>query len=232
MSKILKRPMFKKGGSVGEGIMSKVEPRQGYSTGRSVKSIYEQISPLYEKAMQQGQDDTLSNFLIRGGLNLVSGSDKDKSTLQALASAYRQPTEIALKERAQRRMMVPQAKLAALGAAAKIAGAKRARPLKDQTIEGQVENFFTNMARTASGSKMDKLYGLKAQITKAFRAGISPNIAPTNIKGTEIDRSFYVGKPNGALYINPITGLFEMVIDEKPFRRIDQDTLKPIIKER
>jgi len=150
MSKILKRPMFRKGGSVGEGIMSKVEPRQGYSTGQTVKSIYEQISPLYEKAMQQGQDDTLSNFLIRGGLNLVSGSDRDKSTLQALASAYRQPTEIALKERAQRKMIAPQAKLAALGAAAKIASAKK-QGFASQTFAEQVknkQNFYKGSALT------------------------------------------------------------------------------------
>lgn len=216
----------------GEGIMSKVEPRQGYSTGQTVKSIYEQISPLYEKAIQQQRDDTLANFLTRGGLNLIAGSDKDVSTLQALSGAYRQPLEQAIKARQVQDQMQAQGKLAALGAAAKIAGAKRARPLKAQTLEGQVENYYSNLARTASQSQLKREYELRPQIKKAFQMNISPRIAPTNLKGTEIDRSFYVGKPNGTLYINPITGLFEMVVDEKPFRRIDQDTLQPITKER
>ena len=228
MSRILRRPMFRKGGSVGEGIMSKVEPRQGYQVGNRVKSIYEQIAPLYTQAMQTGRDDTISNLLIRGGLNLVGGSDKDEPLLRQVAGAFKQPTEIALKETQQRRLMEPQARLAALGAATKIAGAKKVRPLKAQTIEGQVENYYSNIARTASRSQLEQAYALRPQIIKAFRSGVSPRIAPTNIKGDSIDKSFFEGKPDGFLYINPITGLFERVYNERPFRRIDQDTLRPV----
>jgi hypothetical protein len=208
--------------------MSKVEPRQGYQMGNQVKSIYEQISPLYAQAMQTGRDDTISNLLIRGGLNLVGGSDKDEPLLRQVAGAFKQPTEQALKEVQQRRLMEPQARLAALGAATKIAGAKRARPLKAQTVEGQVENYYSNIARTASRSQLEQAYSLRPQITKAFRSGVSPRIAPTNMKGDSIDTSFFKGKPDGFLYINPITGAFERVFNERPFRRIDQDTLQPI----
>jgi len=228
MSRILRRPMFRKGGSVGEGIMSKVEPRQGYQVGNRVKSIYEQIAPLYTQAMQTGRDDTISNLLIRGGLNLVAGSNKDEPLLRQAASAFKEPTEVALKEVQQRRLMEPQAKLAALGAATKIAAANKARPLKAQTVEGQVENYYSNIARTASRSQLEQAYALRPQIVKAFRSGVSPRIAPTNIKGDSIDKSFFEGKPDGFLYINPITGLFERVYNERPFRRIDQDTLRPV----
>jgi len=228
MSRILKRPMFRKGGMAGEGIMSKVEPRQGYSTGQTVKSIYEQISPLYEKAIQQQRDDTLANFLIRGGMNLIEGSDKDVSTLQALSGAYRQPLEQAIKARQVQDQMQAQGKLAALGAASKIAGAKTARPLKAQTVEGQVENFYANISRTASRSQLEEAYALRPQITKAFKLGAPPRIAPKNMAGNDIDPGFFKGRPDGFLYINPITGRFEMVYNEKRFRRVDQDTLKAI----
>jgi len=228
MSRILRRPMFKKGGSTGEGIMSKVEPRQGYQVGNRVKSIYEQIAPLYSQAMQTGRDDTIANLLIRGGMGLIERSDKDAPLLQQVVGAFKQPTEVALKETQRRRLMEPQARLAALGAAVKIAGAKKARPLKAQTIEGQVENYYSNIARTASRSQLEQAYALRPQITKAFSAGVSPRIAPTNIKGNAIDKSFFEGKPDGFLYINPITGLFERVYNERPFRRVDQDTLRPV----
>ena len=229
MSKILKRPMFKKGGSVGEGIMSKVQPRQNYQAGNRVKQIYKQLEPLYAQAVRPtGQDDTIANLLIRGGLNLVAGSSKDEPLLRQVASAYRQPTEQAMKEVQQRKLYEPQARLAALGAATKIASAQKARPLKAQTIEGQVENYYANVAKTASAGKLDQLYALRPQITKAFASGVSPRIAPTNIKGDSIDKSFFEGKPDGFLYINPITGLFERVYNERPFRRIDQDTLRPV----
>lgn len=227
MSRILKRPMFMKGGSVGQGIMNKVE-RKMYNKGTTFEEAYKKIQPLYKQAVTQKRDDDLANFLIRGGLNLISGSGKeDQSLLQELSSAYRGPTEEAIKAKSGREALQMQGDIAALGAAAKIAGATT-RPLKDQTIEGQVENYYSNISKTASASKLQEAYELRPQITKAFKLGISPRIAPKNLKGNAIDPNFYEGKQDGFTYINPITGRFEMIFNGKPFRRIDQDTLKPI----
>jgi len=213
MSRILKRPMFKKGGMAGEGIMSKVEPRQGYSTGQTVKSIYEQISPLYEKAMQQGQDDTLSNFLIRGGLNLISGSDRDKSTLQSIASAYRQPTEIALKERAQRKMMAPQAKLAALGAAAKIASAKK-QGYASQTFAEQVknkQNFYKGASLTPRAALKFSRNAIKE--VRAERALGTKFYGPVD----KIESATAIAKqsPEGTVFLDVDRASYFMIKDNK-----------------
>jgi len=230
--------MFRKGGSAGQGIMSKVEPRQGYQAGKSVKELYDEYRPLYEAATKPMRDDSISKFLIRGGMNLIDRSDKDTGFLQSLTGAYREPTEKLISDTERADAFARQGQLAALGSAIKskqiqdTALSKKTRPLKAQTIEGQVENFYAIRGKNASDSTMAELYALRPQIKKAFQMNVAPRIAPTNMKGTEIDRSFYVGKPNGTLYINPIRGLFEMVIDEKPFRRIDQDTLQPITKAR
>lgn len=216
-----------KGGNVGQGIMNRVE-RKMYNVGTRLEDIYKKIQPLYQQALTQKGDDDLANFLIRGGMNLIEGTGEDRGLLREATAAFKQPTEQLIKSKSQRDALRMQGDLAALGAASKIVGAKTARPLKAQTVEGQVENYYSNISRTASSSQLNEAYALRPQITKAFKLGAPPRIAPKNMKGDAIDTSFYSGKPDGFLYINPITGRFEMVFNEKPFRRVDQDTLKPI----
>ena len=111
MSRILKRPMFRKGGQVEEGVMSLAEPRQKYQEAGPVKTLDEMIKddPYlqevyglakagYGRDIQQEKRDVLSNLLIRGGLGLVSGEGAGKGTLGAIATAFRAPTEQALAE--------------------------------------------------------------------------------------------------------------------------------------
>jgi len=66
---ILKRPMFKLGGSAGEGITSGLKPRQGYVSGERV----EEIMNLYGTS-PKGYN--INDFLIQLGLNLASGTPR------------------------------------------------------------------------------------------------------------------------------------------------------------
>jgi len=111
MSKILKRPMFRKGGQVMNGVMSLASGgRAKYQEGDRVtmqdlikddpflKDIYETAQAGYGRDVQQERSDVLANLLIRGGLGLVSGEGAGKGTLGAIATAFRGPTEQALAE--------------------------------------------------------------------------------------------------------------------------------------
>ena len=175
MSRILRRPMFRKGGSVGEGIMSKVQPRYGFNQGGNFGKIYKQIEPYYLKAMQTGRDDTIANLLIRGGMGLIERSDKDAPLLQQVVGAFKQPTEVALKETQQRRLMEPQAKLAALGTAAKIAGTKYKPAVQNlpaykfKTILDTLEGSLRPDDRKAAKNFRDN----EADILKLLGAGIN-----------------------------------------------------------
>ena len=40
MSRILKRPMFRKGGEVMEGIMTGIKPRKNYADGKTREEIF------------------------------------------------------------------------------------------------------------------------------------------------------------------------------------------------
>ena len=111
MSKILKRPMFRKGGQVMEGVMSLASGgRAKYQDAGRVtmqdlikddpflKEVYQTAQAGYGRDIQQERSDVLANLLIRGGLGLVSGEGAGKGTLGAIATAFRGPTEQALAE--------------------------------------------------------------------------------------------------------------------------------------
>ena len=165
----MKRPMFMRGGNVGQGIMNKVERKQ-YAEGTPItleelaktgdKTAQQALdySKLYQAAYgPQNYDDIISNLLITGGMNLIAGSDKDENLLQQLVRSYGQPTQTALKQVQAKKAQMPQARM--LGVQSAIQG-KLARDLQDiksqKGYESQteasklksIESFFKNVVLT------------------------------------------------------------------------------------
>ena len=113
MSVTLKRPMFRRGGEVNEGIMELAKPRTNFKTGTNeemIQEIFETsgLSPsgrsYAETAMKlanlgkPSDSDLLTNVLIQGGLRGMSTAGKG-GTLANLASAFEAPVGQALKAR-------------------------------------------------------------------------------------------------------------------------------------
>ena len=88
MSRILKRPMFRKGGSVNEGIMHGIVDRKGYATGTSKEEI------LADLRTDAPRDTSMYEMLIGGGLNLVSGAGAGEGLMANIARSYKEPSEI------------------------------------------------------------------------------------------------------------------------------------------
>jgi hypothetical protein len=86
MSRILRRPMFRRGGEVGGGIMTGI--RQNYEIGGTAR---ERLEKVYEEFPVQTVDP-LSQFLIQGGLNLMSATPRG-GTLATAAEAFKEPTQ-------------------------------------------------------------------------------------------------------------------------------------------
>lgn len=106
MSKIFKRPMFRKGGPTNNmnGIMSGIQDRENYSDG----SARERLLGLYEQYPDKSIDP-LSQFLIQGGLNLMSQGPTGPSILSTAAQAFKEPTtqlfkDIGAREREKRKL--------------------------------------------------------------------------------------------------------------------------------
>jgi hypothetical protein len=140
MSKILKRPMFRKGGSANEGIMSMAVPRKNYQEGTSfeeliaddpyLQEVYGLAQAGYGQDRERQKSDILANLLIRGGLGLVSGEGAGKGTLGAVATAFKKPTDVALTEMQQLRQ--DPAKMLTAKTAIAQKGAERLARIKSQ----------------------------------------------------------------------------------------------------
>ena len=93
MNRTLRRPMFRMGGSTGEGITSGLQaPRQNYELGKSVKNIEQDLPTLknlYEK-YSAPRGSNFNDFLINFGLDLVS-RPKSGNIFSQVASSAREP---------------------------------------------------------------------------------------------------------------------------------------------
>ena len=76
----LRRPMFRRGGSTGEGITSGLQ-RKGFATGSTKDRLMKAIGP---------SRSSLNDFLINFGLNMVSGAPTG-NILQTAATAAKEP---------------------------------------------------------------------------------------------------------------------------------------------
>ena len=107
MSRILRRPMFRKGGSAGEGITSGLAPRQGYQDPAgtvqqndlsklnnirdlSVPQLLELSKQLSFKAPPMQPDRSLGDFKIDFGLDLLSRSPQG-NIFQTAGAAAKDP---------------------------------------------------------------------------------------------------------------------------------------------
>ena len=89
MSRILKRPMFRKGGSTNEGIMHGLVNRKGYDNGTNpwIKEAREALRT------DAPRDTSMYEMLIGGGLNLVSGAGAGEGLMANVARSYKGPSE-------------------------------------------------------------------------------------------------------------------------------------------
>ena len=105
--------MFRKGGQAMDGVMSLASGgRAKYQDAGRVtmedlikddpylEEVYKTAQAGYGRDVQQERSDVLANLLIRAGLNLVSGEGAGKGTLGAIATSFKGPTDVALKEMA------------------------------------------------------------------------------------------------------------------------------------
>jgi len=141
MSKILKRPMFRKGGPTNEGVVSLAQPRRNYSLG-SPEQLIKQY-PAYESVIKDAfarealtsafagpgmnKGERLANTLISGGMNLAFARP-EKNILGTIAKSFKEPVERGLKEQQTEDAFKRQIKLQAVTGALQSKNA----PEKDQ----------------------------------------------------------------------------------------------------
>lgn len=154
MSRIFNRPMFKRGGSAGQGITSGLD-RPGYALGDSVDideviRLKEKMKPLYGRP-PQGYG--VYDFLTDWGLRMASATPKG-NVLQTAASEAIEPHErlMAGKGEAEMAEYLSDVKATdqALGAVTDIAVARAKNTLnKDFSVKRRVDTLSTQIREKA-----------------------------------------------------------------------------------
>jgi len=98
MSRILKRPMFRMGGTPNQGIMHGLVDRKGYKQGTTWEETLEKYPNIAEAygaigGIDQPRDTSMYEMLIGGGLNLVSGAGAGEGLMSNVAKSYKGPSE-------------------------------------------------------------------------------------------------------------------------------------------
>jgi hypothetical protein len=244
MSKILKRPMFRIGGSANDGIMSMAAPRKNYALGTEYKQKYEQTLPMVMEAIGPGRDDRLARLLIGGGLNLVAGTGAGGGTLSAVAKSFKQPTEEFFKAQDVEDALLRQIRGSVATNAISSVDAERLARLKiksgyeAQTAEAQVKEYAASLkdygidaVKNRRGDIAEKVVQFKMNNPGKDFVGM-PNIAEVQ-KQTPDGRTITVNGynlatiPEGSIFFDPIEFQFKKRIT----KGIDPKTNKPILGE-
>jgi hypothetical protein len=202
MSKILRRPMFRRGGEVGGGIMSGI--RQNYEVGGTAR---ERLMKAFEEYPVQGVDP-LSQFLIQGGLNLMSATPRG-GVLATAAEAFKEPTAglfkgLGTEQRAKREIALAGEQIDVESDLARQLARIKAKD-KDvyaaQLYETQVEKMRDNLVDAAEARIISKFKGAKADdISRKTTDFIMQ--APSSLKSNLIDIDYVdVGKKGVSQYV-------------------------------
>ena len=152
---ILKRPMFKLGGSTGEGITSGLKPRQGYASGERV----EEIMNLYGTS-PKGYN--INDFLIQLGLNLASGTPRG-NIISTAAHEAKEPFKNLAAGKAGAAKVELGKRMSAVDQALQ-------ESLTTQKIEAQERIAGMQLAGKDTPSHIMMLKNLQGRVTNSFNA--------------------------------------------------------------
>ena len=185
MSRILKRPMFRKGGSANSGIMDGLVDRKGYATAgpidkELVRSNITNIRDLLTEFSPQPKDTSMYEMLIGGGLETVSGKHAGQGLLANLAGSYKGPSEKFFER--QRDIRDYDRKI---GSTAAQIGVEHALTMQQKDPQSALYNVYLKQA-------IDDGYdGPKAERYAAYQAGMKRDlenkVGANSISDTIID---------------------------------------------
>jgi hypothetical protein len=207
MSRILKRPMFRTGGTPNEGIMHGLVDRKNYNIGTRVEEI--------TAAMDKYAPIPKSRFPLGSiGLNLVSGEYAGDGLLQNIARSARGPYEQFTQADDARAQALAQRKASAVGVAVSEQAGERMQMLKNMGKKAdisKIQSIANELQKHNPLEYPDTAEGRAAAWNKAFEASeTSPAPHPKTrydklwsslVSGGMIDEKVAKNKASWSVYI-------------------------------
>jgi len=231
MSKVFKRPMFRKGGEVMGGIMNGIKPRQNFQEGMSAKERLLKVSEEYPT----GGFDPLTQFLIQGGLSLISQPKRD-GTLATIAEAVKEPTQQLFTGMAKRGSRARDIALAGEQLDIAAEQAQRLAEIKArqkdffaaETPEAQFEVLFKGYTDANSGAIRQNARNLASfEVYKASKKPGYVQVSFTQDKKGKYKADFSVLQPNQYTY-DPITNRVYQMQKDRTVIELDPINLQPL----
>jgi hypothetical protein len=208
--KIFKRPMFRKGGEVGGGIMTGIT-RENYQDGTTKERLAKVMAQYPSSAI-----DPLSQFLIQGGLNLVSGPATGGGALADVATAFKEPTAGLFQGLAQKGQM--ERELALQGEMLDIEQeqAMKLAKLKQRSESGMQKDYspqraYEDLVKTRTESRSELTSFQKPNVEQAFprQTAEYDTYILRNLRATDNTLGQEINANNlGILPFDPKTGEF------------------------
>ena len=236
MNRILKRPMYRIGGSAGTGITSGLDqPRKQYANGSTKERLLKAIG-------EQPNNRNLSQFLTTFGLDLLSRPPQG-GFFSTVAQAAKAPTEQLFSNLGAQRDLQRQVGLAAeqsdieseqatallekeLASKEKIASMKRKELFAAQTPQEQ----FRERLKVYGESVIPVIKNNATDLANFEVRNINENYVQLDFNYDRKSKKFepdFRSVPEGALTYNPVDGLAYRNVGGE-FQKLNPFTLEPI----
>ena len=162
MSRILKRPMFRTGGSTNSGIMHGLVNRQGYKLGDRVEEItaaMDKYAPIPKSRFPMGQI----------GLNLASGEFAGDGFLQNLVGSTRDPYSQWTAADDARAQALAKRKASAVGVAVGEEGTERLALMKKKADISKIQGLANDLQRNNPDQYPNTPAGQRDAFNEALR---------------------------------------------------------------
>lgn len=246
MSRILKRPMFRIGGSTNEGIVSMAQPRRQYANSNYedlIKQFPESESLIKDAQAKaalmsafagsgRSQDERLSNLLIRGGLRTMSETPRG-GIFATVSKAFEQPVDEYLKSGETEDSFQRQLRLAGLTSAMtseenKLKYAKEMEIAKMKLYDDQLKLFA---ATTGLGPAAPEVFNT-VQYLKERKIPVSES--PVALKNGKLDVESVLTLPKGTRFFDS-SGKFYVRTDtgaEQVYGKTGEKVVRPTVEKK
>ena len=243
MSKVFRRPMFRKGGSTNgmTGIMSGIQDRNNYQdAGRVSELTKENLDLLMQNAPQDTGFDPLTTFLLQFGPSLATARPTGNIVSTALGAAQK-PVQSLLETQAERRKYLRDLKSGATQLAIEQAGREKLlekeiagrkeiegmktkiSPEKTVLLEQNIEAFGPNniaVAKRATDFQTEKSGELYRKVGPKAQGVITFDINdPAQVK----QQIKEIKRLDGKIVYDPYQDNYKLI-------KFDKKTKKPLVK--